>query len=304
MPATSLDLSQIKTDALSSASTFRSLIGLGTLATQNGTISDYLTTATAASTYLPLSGGTLTSTLTLPRLTLSGNVSAAAWTTGGLGIAHVARTLTDTSSTGTVAAAYTNVLGGNTIAASNATTFTDYATLQLGQPTAGTNVTLTNRWALDLGGALRSSGYSLTGSQSQSLVDLAGTWNTTGTPTLIKANVTDTASNASSLLMDLQVGSVSKFKVSKAGAVTIASNLTVSAVNIVTDTTTGTKIGTATTQKLGFWNATPVVQPTTAVGSATVNSPGGGNTIKTDDTFDGYTVAQIVKALRDTGILA
>jgi hypothetical protein len=32
--------------------------------------------------------------------------------------------------------------------------------------------------------------------------------------------------------------------------------------NIITDTTTGTKIGTGTTQKLGFWNATPVVQNT------------------------------------------
>lgn len=37
------------------------------------------------------------------------------------------------------------------------------------------------------------------------------------------------------------------------------------AVNIVANTSTGTKIGTATTQKLGFWNATPVVQPTTIV---------------------------------------
>jgi hypothetical protein len=33
--------------------------------------------------------------------------------------------------------------------------------------------------------------------------------------------------------------------------------------NIVLDTTTGTKIGTSTTQKLGFWNATPVVQQAT-----------------------------------------
>jgi hypothetical protein len=37
---------------------------------------------------------------------------------------------------------------------------------------------------------------------------------------------------------------------------------------IVTDTTTGTKIGTATTQKLGFFNATPVVQQA-AVADAT-----------------------------------
>jgi hypothetical protein len=31
--------------------------------------------------------------------------------------------------------------------------------------------------------------------------------------------------------------------------------------DIAVGTTTGTKIGTATSQKLGFWNATPVVQP-------------------------------------------
>ena len=38
--------------------------------------------------------------------------------------------------------------------------------------------------------------------------------------------------------------------------------------DITVGTTTGTKIGTATTQKLGFYNATPVVQPT-AVANAT-----------------------------------
>lgn len=32
-------------------------------------------------------------------------------------------------------------------------------------------------------------------------------------------------------------------------------------VDIAVGTTTGTKIGTATSQKLGFWNVTPVVQP-------------------------------------------
>ncbi len=40
------------------------------------------------------------------------------------------------------------------------------------------------------------------------------------------------------------------------------------AINIAFDTTTGTKIGTATSQKIGFWNATPAVQPT-AVADAT-----------------------------------
>ena len=64
---------------------------------------------------------------------------------------------------------------------------------------------------------LTSTGYSLTGSNAQSLMDLSGTWNTSGTPTLIKANVTDTASNAASLLMDLQVGGSTKFRISKLG---------------------------------------------------------------------------------------
>ena len=74
-------------------------------------------------------------------------------------------------------------------------------------------------------------------------------------------------------------------------------------IGIATGTTTGTKIGTATTQKIGFWNATPIVQPTTAVAAATVVSGAGGN-VKHDDTFDGYTVEQVVRALRNTGLLA
>lgn len=73
--------------------------------------------------------------------------------------------------------------------------------------------------------------------------------------------------------------------------------------NIITDTTTGTKIGTATTQKLGLWNATPIVQPTTAVAGAT-RVGGGGAALTDSDTFDGYTVAQIIKGLRNFGAFA
>ena len=69
------------------------------------------------------------------------------------------------------------------------------------------------------------------------------------------------------------------------------------------DTTTGIKIATATTQKLSFWNSTPIVQPTTTVAAATVVS-GAGGTVKHDDTFDGYTLEKIVRALRNIGLLA
>jgi hypothetical protein len=52
--------------------------------------------------------------------------------------------------------------------------------------------------------------------------DMSDTWNDGATTfTSIKMNVTDTASSASSLLMDLQVGGSSKFKVEKDGDVTL-----------------------------------------------------------------------------------
>lgn len=53
------------------------------------------------------------------------------------------------------------------------------------------------------------------------------------------------------------------------GAVTLAD-----AYNITVNTTTGTKIGTTTTGKLGFWNATPIVQPanTVAIDTLLVNT--------------------------------
>lgn len=53
---------------------------------------------------------------------------------------------------------------------------------------------------------------------------------------------------------------------------------------------------------IGFYTATPVARATTA-GTSSVYSAVGGTNIQTDDTFDGYTVAQVVKALRDIGIL-
>lgn len=60
-------------------------------------------------------------------------------------------------------------------------------------------------------------GTSLTSSNAQSLIDLAQTWNTTGNPTAIKLNITNTASGANADLMELQVGGVNQFLVSKAG---------------------------------------------------------------------------------------
>ena len=53
---------------------------------------------------------------------------------------------------------------------------------------------------------------------------------------------------------------------------------------------------------LGVFGTTPISQPTIAIAAAII--AGGGGTALTDtDTFDGYTVSQVVKALRNIGIL-
>lgn len=75
------------------------------------------------------------------------------------------------------------------------------------------------------------------------------------------------------------------------------------AVNVVVGTTTGTKFGASTSQKLSFWNATPIVQPTTSVSAATFVA-GAGTAVNDASTFDGYTLGKVVKALRNAGLLA
>jgi hypothetical protein len=74
--------------------------------------------------------------------------------------------------------------------------------------------------------------------------------------------------------------------------------------NITVGTTTGTKIGTATSQKIGFYNATPVVQPTTGVAEAAFVENSGGTAVNVDSTFGGYTIQQVVQALQTLGLLA
>ncbi len=91
--------------------------------------------------------------------------------------------------------------------------------------------------------------------------------------------------------------------------VTITPTLTLSAANIVTDTTTGTKIGTAANQKIGLYGATTVVQPNstgeliglngnaaTAANATNMNS--NGNLGATNYGFN-----DVVKALKQIGAL-
>ncbi len=68
--------------------------------------------------------------------------------------------------------------------------------------------------------------------------------------------------------LELRTDNTARLTIGSAGTVTLNTTLAADAQNISTDTTTGTKIGTATSQKIGFFNATPAVQPA-AVADAT-----------------------------------
>lgn len=98
--------------------------------------------------------------------------------------------------------------------------------------------------------------------------------------------------------------------VTKIAATQLTGDLTFAdGINVVLNATTGTKIGTATTQKLGFWNVAPVAQYATT-GTVTGHTGGGGTAVTHSDTFTGntgataYTIADVVRALKLCGIMA
>ena len=64
----------------------------------------------------------------------------------------------------------------------------------------------------------------------------------------------------------------------------------------------GIKIGTANSQLMGFWGATAIARPTVAVAAAAFVA-NAGVAVNDLSTFDGYTLKQVVKALRNIGIL-
>jgi hypothetical protein len=79
-------------------------------------------------------------------------------------------------------------------------------------------------------------------------------------------------------------------------ALNLSGNKTVfDGVNLSFGTTTGTKLGTATTQKIGFYNVTPVDQP------ATVTDPTGG---VTQDAEARTAINAIIDRLQELGLIA
>ena len=93
-------------------------------------------------------------------------------------------------------------------------------------PNTGAFTTLSFAPAANTSG-LTSTSYSVTGANSTNLVSLSGTWNTTGTPKALLINITNTASNFDSRLIDLQAGGSSRFYVRANGEAIFSGNTVV-----------------------------------------------------------------------------
>ena len=94
------------------------------------------------------------------------------------------------------------------------------------------------------------------------------------------------------------------------GSTRISGNLLVTdGVNFDLGGTNGTKIGLSTSQKIGFWNVTPVIQPATT-GTTTGFTANAGTAMNSASTSTGgtgtkaYTFGDVVLALKQSGIMA
>lgn len=170
----------------------------------------------------------------------AGNAAAARTYTWPTNFGAAGTVLTDAAGDGTLSWASAGGGSGLTIGTSTITSGTStrflYDLAGVVQESVGYTWDSTNQ-AITLASitnpaspVLTLTGGSLTGTTSYPVLSMTQTWNNSGlTATGIKFNVTDTSSNAASLLIDLQAGGTSQFKVTKAGAVTAVGNISAAA---------------------------------------------------------------------------
>lgn len=228
---------------------------------------------------------------------------------GAVTIAYGILGLTENLSSGTIADNYTmRALNLHTGAGTVTRNYGLSIDLIFAAGTIATNYGVLITTPLNLGGGTLTTNYGLKiDAQTVGTTAIGAAIGESTTSTLWIGNTTTPTATTGGIVF----GSGKDFGIYRSGSAagTITGDLTVNnltmtdAKNIVLNTSTGTKIGTATSQKLGIWNATPIVQPTTGIAASTfvANTSGIANDTAT---WDGYTIGQVVKALRNMGILA
>jgi hypothetical protein len=205
---------------------------------------------------------------------------------GGTGVSN-AGTLTNASNT-TITGGGTIALGGFTLtvpatgsAALLGTANTLTAANTFSNATASTSTTtgaVIVTGGVGIGGAIFVGAASRIGSSGNTaILDLSTSSNVVGALRFTTSSTLRSELQADNSATRLVVNAVTAWDVSAAGTLmTVNLNTTwADAVNLAFGSTTGTKIGTATSQKIGFYNATPVVQGASvadATGGATVDA--------------------------------
>lgn len=297
-------------------------------------------TSSALTPYAPIDNPTFTTAITTPIINgVSGNLAFAnAVQTSGAITAFTftkPNNTTQTASTqingfvvnggtrqwntGNITTQNENVWGATTYSFVGASTITNAYGNVFNAPIAGTNATITNNWAAQFNGnvVIGSTGqlieikqtatapsYIQTGSSSSVFRLNAGSrsllFETYGTDqnyfTSYGGNFRIRTGDA--LPIEFYTTNVKRLTILASGSLLFAE-----ANDIQTGTTTGTKIATGTTQKLAFWGSAPIVRPTTSVTASTFVANTSG-ILNDTATFDGYTIGQVVKALRNMGLLA
>lgn len=171
--------------------------------------------------------------------------------------------------------------------------------------TAGSTITLT--------GATNITGTVHAGTGSTDYVTLAG--GSSGA-TIGSSGGTLTISPAGTNELDYGVTNGTAWTMAEPLFMASGKGITLAAANIATDTTTGTEIATATTQKLGFYGKTPIVQPTepttpttfTITTNATTTTPWGfatstqANHIAAQVSSNSAAIASLITNLHNLGL--
>lgn len=167
-------------------------------------------------------------------------------------------------------------IGGNLTSASSGFTINSTGNTTLSSSSV-TNVTANgsaSTFAVSNTGLTSLTGQSLTGSSTIGLLEMTQTWNTSGSPTAISLNITNTASGASAKLLDLKIGGTSMFNVDTSGNATTSGKVIAGGVVRLKSYTVATLPATPTQGDTAY--VTDATAPTylgVAVGGGAVVAP-------------------------------